>query len=52
MSRRLKEPPSVLKIILQRGTYDVTNGQDIKKEHKVSIPLEFVYKIPSSNDNI
>ena len=28
--RNLKEPPSVLKILLQRGTYDVTNGWDIK----------------------
>ena len=26
MSRNLKEPPSVLKILLKRGTYDTTTG--------------------------
>ena len=37
--RNLKEPPSVLKILLQRVAYDVTNVQAIKNEHKVAIPL-------------
>ena len=52
MSRDLKEPPSVLKIIFQRGTYDITTGEAIKNELKVAIPLEILYKISSSNDNI
>ena len=30
VSRYLKEPPSVLKILLQRGTYDMTTGEAIK----------------------
>ena len=50
--RDLKEPPSVLKIILKRGTYDVTDGQAIKNEHKVAIPLEFLYKMSSSKEKI
>ena len=29
MSRYLKEPPSVLKILFQRGTYDITSGEAI-----------------------
>ena len=44
--RNLKDPSSVLNILLQMGTYYVTNGQAIKDEHKVDIPLEFIYKIP------
>ena len=30
----------------------MTNGQAIENEHKVDIILEFLYKIPSSNENI
>ena len=52
MSRYLREPSSVLKILFQRGTYDMTTGEAIKNELKVAIPLEFLCKIPSSNDNI
>ena len=41
VSRNLKELPSVLMILLQRGTYDMTIGQTIKNEHKVAITLDF-----------
>ena len=44
VSRYLKEPPSVLKIIFERGTYDMTTFEAIKNELKVAIPLEFFYK--------
>ena len=37
--RNLKQPPPVLKSLLKKGTYDVTNYQAIKNEHKVVIPL-------------
>ena len=30
----------------------MTTGDDIKNELKVTIPLEFLYKKPSSNDKI
>ena len=40
----LKKPPSVLNILLQRGTYDMTTGEAIENEMKVVIPLEFLYK--------
>ena len=46
VSRYLREPPSVLNIIFQRGTYDMTTGEAIKNELKVAIPLEFLYKKP------
>ena len=36
--------PSVLKIFIQRVTYDTTTGEAIKKDLKVSISLEFLYK--------
>ena len=49
VSRYLKEPPSVLNILLQRGTYDMTTFEAIKDEPKVTIPLEYFYKQPSSN---
>ena len=52
VSRNLKEPPSVLKIIFQKGKYDMTTGEAIKNEPKVDIFLEFLYKISSSNDKI
>ena len=39
--RNFKEPLSVLNILLQRGMYDVTNGQATTKERKISILLEF-----------
>ena len=52
MTGYLKEPPSVLKILLQRGTYDMTNDKAIKNILKVAIPLKFLCKRSSSNDNI
>ena len=45
----LKEPPSVLKIIFQRGTFDKTTGEAIKNELKVAITFEYFYKQASSN---
>ena len=45
----LKEPPSVLKIIFQRGAYYRTSGEALKNELKVAIPSEYLYKQPSSN---
>ena len=44
VSRYLREPPSVLKTLFQRGTYDTTTGEAIKNELKVAIHLEFLYK--------
>ena len=44
MSVYLKEPPSFLKILFQRGTYDMTTGKAIKNELKVTIPLECLCK--------
>ena len=52
MSIYLKETSLVLKILLQRGTYDITTVEDIKNELKVAIPLESLKTIPSSNDKI
>ena len=52
VSRYLKEPPSFLKIIFQRGTHDMTTDEAIKNELKVAITLKRNYKIPSSNDKI
>ena len=48
----LKEPPLFLKIIFQRGTYNMTTGEAIKNEPKVAIHLEFLYNKPSSNEKI
>ena len=52
MSRYLKGPSSVLKILFQRGTYGMTTGEAFKNELKVAITLKRNYKIPSSNDKI
>ena len=52
MSRYLKEPPSGLNIIFQRGTYDRTNYVATKNELKVAIPSEYLCKQPSSNERI
>ena len=49
VSGHLKEPLSVLKIIFQRGIYDMTTSVAIKNEHKVAISSEYLYKQPSSN---
>ena len=52
VSRYLKEPPSVLNIIFQRGTHDMTSDEALKNELKVAIPSEYLYKQPSSNEKI
>ena len=44
MSRNLKKPPSVLKILFQRGTYDKNTYVATKNEIKVAIPSEYLYK--------
>ena len=44
VSRYLKKPPSVLKIIFQRRTYDRTNLVATKNELKVAIPSEYLFK--------
>ena len=36
--RNLKEPTSVLNILLQIGTYDIERDQFIKNEYKIAIP--------------
>ena len=40
VSRYIKEPPAVLKILFQRGIYDSTNCVATKNGLKVSIPSE------------
>ena len=44
VSGYLKKPPSVLKILFQRGTYDRTTYVAIKNELKVAIPSKYLYK--------
>ena len=46
----LKEPPSVLDILFQRGTYDRTTYVATKNELKVAIPSGHLYKKLSSNE--
>ena len=48
----MKEPPSVWKIILQRGTYDTWKDCVRKNEYKVAIPSEYFIKKLSSNEKI
>ena len=36
--RTLKEPPSVLEILLQVVTFDMFHGRDINNECKIAIP--------------
>ena len=52
VSRFLKEPPSVLKILFQRGNYDRTNYVDTENKLKFAIPSEYLCKQPSSNEKI
>ena len=52
VSRHIKEPPTVLKIIFQRGSYDSTTLVATKNEVKVAIPSEYMFKQPSSNEKI
>ena len=52
VSRNIKEPPTVLKIIFQRGSYDSTTFVATKNEVKVAIPSEYMFKQPSRNEKI
>ena len=52
MSRHIKEPPTVLNILFQRGSYDSTTLVATKNEVKFSIPSEYMFKQPSSNEKI
>ena len=52
MSRYLKKPPSVLKILFQRGSYDSTTFVATKNELKVVITSGYLFKQPSSNEKI
>ena len=52
MSRHIKEPPTVLKILFQKGSYDSTTLVATKNEVKVAIPSEYMFKHPSSNEKI
>ena len=52
VSRHIKEPPTVLKIIFQRGGYDSTTLVATKNEVKVAIPSEYIFKRPSRNEKI
>ena len=46
VSRHMKEPPTVLKIIFQRGSYDGITIVATKNEVKVAIPSEYMFKQP------
>ena len=52
VSRYIKEPPTVLKILFQRGSYYSTTIVATKKEVKVAILSEYMFKQPSSNEKI
>ena len=52
VSRHIKEPPIVLKILFQRGSYDITTFVSTKNEVKVCIPCEYMIKPQSSNEKI
>ena len=52
VSRHIKEPPTVLNILLQRGSYDSTTFVATKNEVKVGIPSEYMFKLQSSNEKI
>ena len=52
VSRHIKEPPTVLKILFQRVSYDITTFVSTKNEVKVCIPCEYMIKIQSSNEKI
>ena len=52
VSRYIKEPLTVLKILLQRGSYYSTTFVATKDEFKVGIPSEYMFKLQSSNEKI
>ena len=52
MCQNLKEPALVLKIILQRATFDIVDRRLKNNKCKVKIPLELLIKIPSRKEKI
>ena len=52
VSRYLNKPPSVFKILFQRGNYDMTAYVATKDEPKIAITYEYLYKKPSINEKI
>ena len=52
VSRHIKEPLTVLKILFQRGSYDRTTFVTTKNEVKVCIPCGYMIKLQSSNEKI
>ena len=46
----LKKPPSVLKVLFQRGNCYMTTYVATKNEPKIAIPSEYLCKQPSSNN--
>ena len=52
VSRHIKEPPILLNILFQRGSYDSITFVATKNEVKVGIPSEYMFKLQSSNDKI
>ena len=49
VSRYIKEPPTVLNILFQRGGYYSSTLVATKNELEVTIPSEYIFKQPSSN---
>ena len=52
VSRHIKEPPTVTKILFQRGSHDSTTFVTTKNEVRVGIPSEYMIKLQSSNEKI
>ena len=52
VSRHVKEPPTVLNILFQRGSYDSTTFVATKNEVKVGIPSKYMFKQQSINEKI
>ena len=48
LSRYLKKTPSVLKILFQRGTYDMITGEDIK----MNLSLLYLLNICTNNHQV
>ena len=52
VSRHIKKPPTVLKILFQRTRYDTTQKAGSKNDLKVCLPFEYMIKHQSSNEKI
>ena len=46
VSRHIEEPPTVLKILFQRGSYDISTIVATKNEVNVAITSEYMFKQP------